>query len=283
MLRTGWERAGAHRRARGARVDRPAELPRRPDGARRRGRGGRPRPAGARRRPRGGRHGARHVPARARGDAARGPRAPRRARARPAALRLPLLRGLRPALRRAACAGAGARPGDRAGARGRLLGRRRGEGLAAERVSFSRQVDLRFRRQTWEVTVPFVDAGRLGDAFRARYAELYGTGALAAAAPIDLVNCRVIATARLPRPALAPAPLGPTDASPAQRGVRTVWLPGGEDGRPVALYDGERLAPGMAFTGPALVERRDTTILVLAGDGAHFDAWGSLVIEVSRG
>jgi len=157
------------------------------------------------------------------------------------------------------------------------------EGLAAERVSFSRQVDLRFRRQTWEVTVPFVDAGRLGDAFRARYAELYGTGALAAAAPIDLVNCRVIATARLPRPALAPAPLGPTDASPAQRGVRTVWLPGGEDGRPVALYDGERLAPGMAFTGPALVERRDTTILVLAGDGAHVDAWGSLVIEVSRG
>src|SRR5207249_1095488 len=65
MLRTGWERAGAHRRARGARVDRPAELPRRPDGARRRGRGGRRRPAGARRRPRGGRHGARHVPARA--------------------------------------------------------------------------------------------------------------------------------------------------------------------------------------------------------------------------
>ena len=65
--------------------------------------------------------------------------------------------------------------------------------------------------------------------------------------------------------------------------MRTVWLPGGEDGRPVALYDGERLAPGMAFTGPALVERRDTTILVLAGDGAHVDAWGSLVIEVSRG
>src|SRR5205823_4088850 len=97
-----------------------------------------------------------------------------------------------------------------------------------------------------------VGAGRLGDAFRARYAELYGTGALAAAAPIDLVNCRVIATARLPRPALAPAPLGPTDASPAQRGVRTVWLPGGEDGRPVALYDGERLAPGMAVTGAAL-------------------------------
>jgi len=157
------------------------------------------------------------------------------------------------------------------------------EGLPSERVTFSREVDLRFRKQTWEVTVPFVDAGRLDDAFRARYAELYGTGALAVGAPVDLVNCRAIAIARLPRPALAPAPLGEPDASAARRGVRTAWLPGTEDGRPVALYDGERLLPGMALSGPALVERRDTTILVPAGDAAQVDAWGSLVIEVGRG
>ena len=157
------------------------------------------------------------------------------------------------------------------------------EGLPSESVTFSREVDLRFRRQTFEVTVPFVDAARLGDAFRARYAELYGTGALATAVPIDLVNCRVIATARLPRPVLAPSPLGEADASAARRGVRTAWLPGSEDGRPVTVYDGERLGPGMALAGPALVERPDTTILVPAGDGAHVDAWGSLVIEVGRG
>ena len=157
------------------------------------------------------------------------------------------------------------------------------EGLPSERVTFSREVDLRFRKQTWEVTVPFVDAGRLDDAFRARYAELYGTGALVVGAPVDLVNCRAIAIARLPRPALAPAPLGEPDASAARRGVRTAWLPGTEDGRPVALYDGERLLPGMALSGPALVERRDTTILVPAGDAAQVDAWGSLVIEVGRG
>src|SRR5438093_1627533 len=84
---------------------------------------GRPRPARARRGPRRRRRGARHVPACARGDAARGSRAPRRARARPPALRLPLLRWLWPALRRADGEGAGARPGDRAGAGRRLLGR----------------------------------------------------------------------------------------------------------------------------------------------------------------
>jgi N-methylhydantoinase A len=51
----------------------------------------------------------------------------------------------------------------------------------------------------------------------------------------------------------------------------------------VCVYDGERLAPGMTFVGPALVERRDTTILVPGGDRARCDGAGSLVIEVSGG
>jgi len=50
----------------------------------------------------------------------------------------------------------------------------------------------------------------------------------------------------------------------------------------VAVYDGEGLRPGMALTGPALIERRDTTILVPPGDGAVVDGWGSLVIEVAH-
>jgi N-methylhydantoinase A len=49
------------------------------------------------------------------------------------------------------------------------------------------------------------------------------------------------------------------------------------------VYDGERLAAGARFPGPALVERRDTTILVPHGARAAVDAWGSLVIEVADG
>ncbi len=163
------------------------------------------------------------------------------------------------------------------------------EGLAADQVTWRREVDLRFHRQTWEVTVPLpaVDrdpAAGLTDAFRARYAELYGTGALAHGTGIDLVNCRVIGVGRVPRPSVAPAPPGPPDARPALAGARAVWLPGGDDARVrVAVYDGERLTPGMAFAGPALVERRDMTILVPAGDRARLDGAGSLVIDVAHG
>jgi N-methylhydantoinase A len=165
----------------------------------------------------------------------------------------------------------------------------RRESIPEDHVTLVHEADLRFHRQTWEVTVPIValeaaDLARLGDAFRARYARLYGSGALAAGAGIDLVNCRVIATGRVARPAGAPAPLGPADPIPARRGGRSAWLPGNGGGRaPVCVYDGERLAPGMTFVGPALVERRDTTILVPGGDRAQCDGSGSLVIEVGDG
>ena len=58
----------------------------------------------------------------------------------------------------------------------------RTEGVDAAHVTLVPEVDLRFHRQTWEVTVPLAPLDRptvegLGDAFRARYAELYGRGA----------------------------------------------------------------------------------------------------------
>jgi N-methylhydantoinase A len=148
----------------------------------------------------------------------------------------------------------------------------------------AREVDLRFRGQTWEVTVPLAGPAALGDladAFRARYAELYGRGALAHAAGIDLVNCRVIATG-VPRQFPAAPPLGPPDASLAMRGARLVWLPGGTAPAGVTIYDGERLAPGMTLSGPALIERRDTSILLPAGDHVRIEAFGDMLIEIGH-
>jgi N-methylhydantoinase A len=153
------------------------------------------------------------------------------------------------------------------------------------RISLVREVDLRFHRQTWEVSVPLpaLDAstvGGLADAFRARYAALYGRGALAHAAGVDLVNCRVIASGAVPRPLETPASLGSSDSGRARRGARSAWMPGTSGRAQVAVYDGERLGPGMALSGPAVIDRRDTTIVVQAGDRASVDTAGSVVIEV---
>ena len=152
-------------------------------------------------------------------------------------------------------------------------------GPLADGVRLAREVDLRFRGQTWEVTVPLADD--LESAFRGRYAELYGRGALAHGAGIDLVNCRLIATGASRATPVAPG-LGAADPEPARRGARAAWLPGGTAPMRTPVYDGERVTPGMLVAGPALVERRDTTILLGADDRARVEPFGDLVVEVGH-
>jgi len=159
-------------------------------------------------------------------------------------------------------------------------------GVAAGDVVVQHEVDMRFRRQTWELTLPLarIDAetiAGLGAAFRTRYAEVYGNGALAERTPVDLVNCRAIATRR-PAPDAA-SPTSPSRAAATARGARVVWLPDAERALRVPLYDGEALAPGMTFAGPALVELPDTTILLGAGERARVEDGGDVSIEVADG
>jgi len=96
------------------------------------------------------------------------------------------------------------------------------------------------------------------------------------------VNARVIATGA-PRPMPTAPPSTPSDAEPARRGARTAWLGVDERSARVPVYDGERLAPGMTLAGPALVERRDTTVVLSPKTMARVEAFGDLVIEVADG
>src|SRR5262249_50784123 len=104
------------------------------------------------------------------------------------------------------------------------------EGVDASQVTLLREVDLRFHRQTWEVTVPLPSLDRaavdgLGGAFRARYAELYGRGALTAGAGNDPLNSRGGGGGR-PAPPAAPAPAPrPPPPPPGRRGARPAGVP----------------------------------------------------------
>jgi len=46
------------------------------------------------------------------------------------------------------------------------------------------------------------------------------------------------------------------------------------------IYFRETLAPGMALTGPAIVEQADTTTVIEPGMHARVDAYGNLLVEV---
>jgi N-methylhydantoinase A/oxoprolinase/acetone carboxylase beta subunit len=49
----------------------------------------------------------------------------------------------------------------------------------------------------------------------------------------------------------------------------------------VPIYDGNRLRPGQSLEGPAMIEERNTTILVGPGDRLEIDASDNFLIHVA--
>jgi N-methylhydantoinase A len=64
----------------------------------------------------------------------------------------------------------------------------------------------------------------------------------------------------------------------ARAGSRRAWFDGAW--RETPIYQRERLAVGVTFDGPAIVEQLDSTTVVEPGDRVEVDALGNLIISV---
>jgi N-methylhydantoinase A len=151
--------------------------------------------------------------------------------------------------------------------------------LAAERVpaaaiTLHPQLDVRYRGQAYELTVPLTPD--FVAAFHAEHRRVYSHSA--PAAPLELVNLRLRAVGGVPQPVLSTAELGDPDPSPAYLDHRAVVLHTGSTGVP--FYDGAVLRPGHTLHGPAVVVYKDTTVLLTAGDCATVDRHFNLIISV---
>ena len=139
------------------------------------------------------------------------------------------------------------------------------EGVAEADMLLAATVDLRYRGQAFELTVPF--EADVAEVFHAAHEATYGyalRGRL-----LELVTLRLEAVGRVDKPPITPEPVTPNDGSDARLGVRA-------DG--VRLYERERLRPGARFAGPALVFQLDSTNFVAPGWAAEVDGYRHLVL-----
>ncbi|MEM8820352.1 MAG: hydantoinase/oxoprolinase family protein [Pseudomonadota bacterium] len=164
-----------------------------------------------------------------------------------------------------------------------------GEGRAALAPSLggatptvTRIADMRYARQGYELRVsvpegPLDDsmAGPLGDAFESAYEALYGHRVPNAA--VEVVSWRV--TVAGPRPPLAIAP--PAATGTALKGHRRAFLAEGAGAggsfAEVPVYDRYALSPGSELAGPAIVEERESTVVITGPATITVDAAGNLV------
>ncbi|HKX18418.1 MAG TPA: hydantoinase/oxoprolinase family protein [bacterium] len=164
--------------------------------------------------------------------------------------------------------------------------------VRADEIGFRRWADMRYRGQGYEVRVPMPDVPLapgaetvLRDAFERAYAAIYGH--TAPDVPVDVVSWRVAAHG--PRPALGLTEASGGDAvsgaaagdgpEGALKTRRPVYLPERNGFVEAPVYDRYRLASGDTFAGPAIVEERESTVVVGLNARVRMDAWRNLVIE----
>ncbi len=148
------------------------------------------------------------------------------------------------------------------------------EGIERDNLTLEASLDIRYLGQSFELTIPF-SAQVIAD-FHQAHQESYGYAN--PHAPVEIVNLRLKAIGEVPSPELAAHPIGGSDPSAALVGTFPVVLTSGKEDVP--FYDGDQLQPGNQITGPAVVLRSDTTILIEAQDRAEMDATHNLIITV---
>jgi N-methylhydantoinase A len=147
---------------------------------------------------------------------------------------------------------------------------------------YVKSVDIRYSGQAFEISVPFGDGFNfelqmLRTMFLDLYKERYG---YFTDDPIECVNWRLLAIGSVPK--LSAQKNGEKknpDAKEAIKGSRPAYFQEAEDYIQCDVYDRYRLFNGAKFDGPAIVEERESTCVVLPGQQVTVDAYSNLIIE----
>jgi N-methylhydantoinase A len=159
---------------------------------------------------------------------------------------------------------------------------------ADDTIRFERSLDMRFVGQGAEINVSappgdFTQHQRadIRRSFDDVYKKLYGR--TYPESEVEFINFKVRAS--LPERLLQLPRLekkkGPTLAD-AIKGKRLAYSPVARDFIPYTVYDRYRLFPAAAFRGPAIIEEKESTLIVGEGASVSTDDFGFLWIEMKE-
>ena len=150
----------------------------------------------------------------------------------------------------------------------------KGEGFAGAAVRCFDAVDLRYRGQSYELTVPFTRS------FLSRFHRLHEQryGHCDPGKPVEVVNVRTTMLGRSSKPRLSRMKKARGSAEPLE--MTTVWYGGRIRKAPV--YNRDSLLHGHVIKGPAIIGEYSATTLVPPDFVCEVDAYGNLVLRERR-
>jgi N-methylhydantoinase A len=156
-------------------------------------------------------------------------------------------------------------------------------GASLDNVALQRSVDMRYAGQGYTVPValpkgPLAEPleAALRSAFDLAYERRFGSHL--ETAPVEALHWRLSAQAPLERPELAFAQPSDGDAAKGKREAYFPEIGGFAESR---VYDRYRIFAGLRIAGPALIEERESTIVVGPSAAVEADDFGNLLITMN--
>lgn len=160
------------------------------------------------------------------------------------------------------------------------------EGVTEPDMVFKRYVDLRFCGQIFEIAVDVplkilndTDITAIKDAFEVAYDNMYGKGTGWKEAGVEVINFRLDAVGKMPKPIIKKFPVVGGDPKVAQKGIRSCYF--SKDGSfvPTPSYDGDALLSGMTVKGPAMIAMHSTSTIVGLQQEVYIDEYRNVIIR----
>jgi N-methylhydantoinase A len=159
------------------------------------------------------------------------------------------------------------------------------EGIAEDAIKLTPFLKCRYQNQEHSVEVELAHGPITADSvvdlisrFHAIYEREY---TYRLDAPVEVVGLHLVASAEVGKLQLAPLPKNGMSLEAACKGRRLVDY-ATEGVHQADIYDAEKLAPGMTFPGPAVIEDPGTTVVVHPGQSVAIDGYGNIHIEMAR-
>jgi N-methylhydantoinase A len=157
-------------------------------------------------------------------------------------------------------------------------------GVTAADVQVKRVAEMRYLGQGHEVeaalppgTLSRDSLGAITSSFEAAYRALYHR--LPPGVPIEALNWRVTTAGPAPQVTMRPgAPAGGGARAPL-KGTRRAWFAEADAYVDTPVYDRYALPPGAEFSGPAIIEERESTAVIGPGGRCRLDEGLTLVVE----
>ena len=154
-------------------------------------------------------------------------------------------------------------------------------------MSFLREIEMRYVGQSYELSVQYPNGDVTLEAilqaigrFHNEHEKAYGH--CSPGQHVELVNLRVTAVGKLPKPKQRELRSNGLDITEAVKETRRVFFSENGSFVETLIYDRYRLAAGHRLTGPAVVEEIDSTSVIQPGFQAEVDTFGNLLVTACR-